>query len=257
MRLVFLRRAVACALPLFAGGVLAASVDETPSLDSLLTHSSSVAISQGTMTGEAAHRGRMQQYANGDTLLFQQGAGDAVDVPVMVILCERSAYFNTVGGLPTGGPLSNESLKAVRIGQYMTLLGNVAMVQGAVGHALQLPANGTTLDATVETGWAYGKEQFSLRTTRLADSGVRFHMIKRGNRITIPASDPDDMFSTDDDRAARLAELEPVGAWRELVISATPRMAEIPAEMSLKGWVDDSGHAMANVGEARQACTPR
>ncbi len=73
----------------------------------------------------------------------------------------------------------------------------------------------------------------------------------------MPETGPDDMFSTDEDRAARLAELEPVGTWRELIISAEPRAAEIPAEMSLGGWVSDDGQVMATVGEARKACGAR
>ncbi|HVK50971.1 MAG TPA: hypothetical protein VM469_04430 [Pseudoxanthomonas sp.] len=257
MPLVFPRRAVACALLICAGGAIAAPADEASSFDSLLTHGSSVAIRQGTVTDEVAHSGRLQQYANGESLLFQGGDGDAGDAPVMLLLCERLAYFNTVGGLPAGQSPSGELLKATRLGQYMALIGGVAMVQDAADRTLDLPADGATLDTTIETEWAYGKEQFSLSAKRLADQSVHLRMVKLGNRTTIPATDSDDLFSTDEDRAARLAELAPVGAWSELVISAEPRAAEVPAEMSLKGWVGNSGQLMTTVGEARKACGSR
>lgn len=257
MPLIFLRRAMACALLLCAGGAGASSSDDTRSLDDLLTHASSVTVRQGTSADEAAHSGRLRQYANGESLLFQGDGEDAADAPVMLMLCERSAYFNTVGDLPVGESLSGESLKAVRVGQYLALIGGVATMQGAAGRTFRPPVEGEVVDTTVETEWAYGKEQFSLVARRQADGSAHLRMLKLGNRITVPETGPDDMFSTDEDRAARLAELEPVGTWRELIISAEARAAEIPAEMSLAGWVGDGGQVMATVGEARKACGAR
>ncbi|KAG1223761.1 hypothetical protein G6F68_020259 [Rhizopus microsporus] len=59
------------------------------------------------------------------------------------------------------------------------------------------------------------------------------------------------MFSTEDDQAARLSELVPVGSWTEVVIHGGPRQAQVDPGMSLKGWVSMGDDRAATVAEAR------
>ena len=59
------------------------------------------------------------------------------------------------GGLPVGEPLSGESLKASRVGQYLALIGGVATMQGAAGPTFRPPVEGEVVDTTVETEWAF------------------------------------------------------------------------------------------------------
>jgi len=86
-----------------------------------------------------------------------------------------------------------------------------------------------------------------------ATSGeLRVRATKTGTTAKAP-SGADDVISTDDDQAARLAELEPVGTWRELVIGSAPMAASLPDTFPLKGWMSVPGKGGATVGAARKA----
>ncbi|MGH8422849.1 MAG: hypothetical protein ACRER3_10915, partial [Pseudomonas fluorescens] len=92
---------------------------------------------------------------------------------------------------------------------------------------------------------------YALEVSRDTDGQVRVQATKIATDTTTPASGPDDLFSTDDDRAARLAELEPVGTRREMVVSPQARATELSATLPLLGWVDASGDTYASVGGLR------
>jgi len=136
-------------------------------------------------------------------------------------------------------------------GMYMALMGGMAMVQAAAGDALALPAAGQTATVQHETPWAYGKEQYTVAVTNAASGQLRIKATKTGNTAK-PPSGPEDVVSTDDDKAARLAELEPVGTWRELVISSEPMAEALPDAMPLNGWMSAGGARGATVGAARK-----
>lgn len=257
MNVVSLSRAVACAVLLATTGTGAAAAAQNASIESLLENSSRVTLRQGHVAGQVADQAQLQQYANGDSMLLQGGAGAADGEPILMILCGQSVYFNMVGGLPDAVNMQGDALKAARMGQYMALLGGVAMVQGTAGKALVLPEPGARLDTAAETSWAYGKERFALEVERPDPQRLRILMTKLATLTTTPASAPDDAFSTDDDRAARLAELEPVGAWRELLISTAARQAQVPGQMTLQGWEANEGATATTVERARNGCSPR
>ncbi len=61
----------------------------------------------------------------------------------------------------------------------------------------------------------------------------------------------DDMFSTEDDQAARLSELAPVGSWTLVVVHGGARQPHVdPA--SLQGWISMGDDRAATVAEARK-----
>lgn len=251
MSVVFPRRTL-LALAVFAGGVAHAAPTGRAAIEPLLEQSPGVTFSQGVQEGKAQFRGRLQQFANGDTLLR---VGDGDGQPVMLIVCSQSGWINPVGETGSAAPLSSEQLKAVRMMQYMGTLTGVAMVQGVLGEGSQLPTSAAPVASTGSNAWAYGREQFDITARQVAGQGLQVRTVKTSNGATPHTPDPEATFSTDDDRAARLAELEPVGTWRELVIAEGQRPAALPADMSLKGWLSsgDQG-AVATVGEARRSC---
>jgi hypothetical protein len=132
-------------------------------------------------------------------------------------------------------------------------MGGMAMAQSIAGDTLEVPPEGRAATVQRETPWAYGKEQYAVTVTGGAGGELRIKAVKTANTTKTPRSGPDDFVSTDGDKAARLAELEPVGTSRELVISSAPMAAGIPDAMSLAGWLSASGKGGATVGEARTA----
>lgn len=86
----------------------------------------------------------------------------------------------------------------------------------------------------------------------MPDGAVRVHSRKTEIVNTTPPARPDDMFSTEDDQAARLSELAPVGSWTEVVVHEGPRLPHVDPAMSLKGWISMGGDQAATVGEARK-----
>ncbi len=246
-------RCTLLALALLGAAAASAAPAGRAAIEPLLEQSPDVAFSQGVQEGKAQFRGRLQQFANGDTLL-REGEGDGE--PVMLIVCSQSGWINPVGETGSATPLSAEQLKAVRMMQYMGTLTGVAMVQGVVGAEWALPASAEPVSSTGSHAWAYGREQFDITARRVAGQGLQLRTVKTSNGANTHTSDPDASFSTDDDRAARLAELEPVGTWRELVIADGGRPPALPADMSLKGWLSSGAQGTAStVGEARRNCS--
>lgn len=246
-------RCTLLALAVLAGDAANAAPVGRAAIEPLLELSPGVTFSQGVEEEKAQFRGRLQQFANGDTLL-RVGEGDGK--PVMLIVCSQSGWINPVGETGSAAPLGGEQLKAVRMMQYMGTLTGVAMVQGLVGDGWQLPASAEPVASTGSNAWAYGREQFDITTRRLAGQELQVRAVKTSNGASPHSTDPKATFSTDEDRAARLAELEPVGTWRELVITEGERPASLPADMSLTGWLSSGAQgAVATVGEARRNCS--
>lgn len=252
MSAVFLRCAVLAAA-VSGSAAFAAAADGRADVESLLERSPAVTFSTGVEEGAPTFRGRLEQFANGDTLL-RVGAGEGV--PVMLIVCSQSGWINPVDETGSATPLPVEQLKAVRMMQYMGTLTGVAMVQGVGGKTLTMPTSAEPVSSTGSNEWAYGREQFTLRAQQVDGQGVRIRTLKTSHGAADHTPDPEAMFSTDDDRAARLAELEPVGTWREVVIAGGERPAAVPADMSLRGWLPSGGDtaAVATAGEARRRC---
>lgn len=251
MSVVFPRCAV-MAVALSSTAAFAAAPEGGAGMEALLERSPAITFSTGVETGKPTFRGRLEQFINGDTLLR---VGEGEGVPVMLIVCSQSGWINPVGETGSATPLPLEQLKAVRMMQYMGTLTGVAMVQGVGGAALKMPVSSQPVSSTGSHAWAYGREQFEVSARQVDGHGVLLRTRKTSHGSTDQAADPEAMFSTDDDRAARLAELEPVGTWREVVIGGGERPPAVPAEMSLRGWVSSGdGPAVATAGEARRSC---
>lgn len=253
MSVVFPRCAV-MAIALSSTAAFAAAPEDA-GMEALLERSPAVTFSTGVDAGKPTFRGRLEQFANGDTLLR---VGEGEGVPVMLIVCSQSGWINPVGETGSTAPLPVEQLKAMRMMQYMVTLTGVAMVQGVGGEALKMPTSLQPVSSTGSHEWAYGREQFEVSARQVDGQGVLLRTRKTSHGAAGQPADPDAMFSTDDDRAARLAELEPVGTWREVIIDGGERPPAVPADMSLRGWVSSGeGAAVATAGEARRSCSTK
>jgi hypothetical protein len=227
-------RTVLSVVVLAAGiGVALPAAAATLSLNERLKGASVVQVNQVPASG-ASLIGRVEQFRNGDSLIrLGEGEGE----PVVLTLCNGKAHMNLDARWPGAPAAKTQEEKQMRAyGLYMAVMGGMAMAQSIVGDTLEVPAEGQAATVQRETPWAYGKEQYAVRVSNGADDVLR-----------------DDVVSTDDDKAARLAELEPVGTSRELVISAAPMAASVTDDMSLKGWMSASGKGGATVGAARKA----
>ncbi|MGX9188979.1 hypothetical protein [Stenotrophomonas sp. Ker107b] len=222
----------------------------TLSLNERLKNASSVEVNQVPASG-APLIGRVQQFRNGDSLVrLGEGGGE----PLVLTLCNGKAHMNLDASWPGAPAAKTQEEKQMRAyGLYMAVMGGMAMAQGIAGDTLELPAEGQASTVERETSWAYGKEQYAVTVNNDVDGELRIRVAKTGNTTRTPSSGPDDIVSTNGDKAARLAELEPVGTARELVIASSPMGASVPDDMSLKGWMSASGKGGATVGAARKA----
>ena len=97
--------------------------------------------------------------------------------------------------------------------------------------------DGSETRSVGENSWAYGVERYEVITQRLPDGALRVRTRKTETVNATPPAGPDDMFSTEDDQAARLSELAPVGSWTEVVVHGGARQPHVDPAMSLKGWI--------------------
>lgn len=221
----------------------------TISLNERLKAASRIEVNQVPPSG-ASLLAQVQQFRNGDSLI---SLGEGEGTPVVLMLCNGKAHFNLEANWPGAPEAKTQEEKQMRAyGMYMAVMGGMAMVQAAAGDALALPAPGQTATVQHETPWAYGKEHYAVAVTRATSGELRVRATKTGTTAKAP-SGADDVISTDDDQAARLAELEPVGTWRELVIGSAPMAASLPDTFPLKGWMSVPGKGGATVGAARKA----
>lgn len=248
-------------LPVFCVlcAALCAALPAAAASESLESRLADAAVIEVVQTGPdgAPFRGVMQQYRNGDSLLSVGDGADGTDA-LAVVLCKKQAYFNIEARSDAGmAGLTPEQKQMRAYGLYMGVIGGVAMVQGVVDPDQALPAPGQTVTQQRETHWAYGKEHYAVTLQQAATGELRIKVTKTANVTTTPDAAPDATFSSDDDKAARLAELSPVGSWGEVVISGA-RGAALDDAMSIRGWMPARGDAADTVGQARssgQACT--
>ena len=134
----------------------------------------------------------------------------------------------------------------------MSGLGAVAGVIGPAGEVVTVADDGSETRSVGESSWAYGVERYEVITQRLPDGALRVRTRKTETVNTTPPAGPDDMFSTEDDQAARLSELAPVGSWTEVVVHGGARLPHMDPATSLKGWISMGDDQAATVGEARK-----
>ena len=120
------------------------------------------------------------------------------------------------------------------------------------GEVVAVADDGSETRSVGESSWAYGVERYEVITQRLPDGALRVRTHKTETVNTTPPAGPDDMFSTEDDQAARLSELAPVGSWTEVLIQGGARLPHMDPATSLKGWISMGDDQAATVGEARK-----
>lgn len=225
-----------------------ANAAETPSvsLREQVEQADAYEVTHAAGKAAATSRVRVQQFANGDQLTTWDDGG-------VLLLCEKVGFIKVPADKPEVASLSQDQRKMLLFTSMMGSIGAVAMVMEAAGDTLAVPADGSAAQRTVESPWAYGVERSEITSQRLPDGALRVRSLKTENVTTTPASSPDDTFSTDEDRAARLAELTAVGSWTDVWIGAAPKPAQLDAAFSLKGWVSTDDARPATVGEARAA----
>ncbi|WP_164136625.1 hypothetical protein [Stenotrophomonas maltophilia] len=217
----------------------------TLSLEDAVVQASSIDTRYSKAPGAAVTSFTTEYFANGEIMMRW-------DDQRVLLMCNKAAYLNLPGMKPAAGTLTIEQRQMVAYEAMMAGIGGVAAVVGLTGETIEYADDGSELRSTREGSWAYGVERYEVITQRLPEGAVRVRARKTETVNKVGPSAPDDTFSTDDDQAARLAELAPVDSWTELVIHGAPRSPGVDAGMSLKGWVSTVDKQAVTVGEARK-----
>ncbi|WP_439449632.1 hypothetical protein [Stenotrophomonas sp. ATs4] len=169
----------------------------------------------------------------------------------VLVLCKEVAYLNIPAAKADARALSAEQRQMIVYQAVMSGLGAIAAVAEAAGDSVVVADDGSELRSTGESNWAYGVERYDVTTQRMADGVLRVRALKAETVNNAKPASPDDMFSTEDDQAARLSELTPVGSWTEVLIHGGPRLPHMDPATSLKGWISMGDGQAATVAEAR------
>ncbi len=239
-----------CALSVSLIALAGAAHAGTLSLEHAAEHAASIETRYSMGPGAAVTSFTTQYFANGETLM-------GWDDQRVLLLCGKVAYLSLPGMKPEVGKLTLEQRQMVAYEAMMAGIGGIAGLAGVTGETLDFSDDGSERHSTGERSWAYGVERYEVITQRLPDGAVRVRALKTETVNKARPSTPDDTFSTDEDQAARLSELAPVGSWTELLIHDGPRQPGADASMSLKGWVPTVEKRAATVGEARTLLRPR
>lgn len=170
----------------------------------------------------------------------------------VLMLCREAVYLQIPAGKAGDVALAAEQRQMIAYQAMMSGLGSLAAVAEAAGDAVVVADDGSETRRAGESSWAYGVERHDITTQRMADGALRIRARKTETVNKAKPAEPDDMFSTEDDQAARLSELAPVGSWTEVVVHGGPRQAQVDPAMSLKGWISMGDDQAATVAEARK-----
>ncbi|MGF6416949.1 hypothetical protein ABH900_000410 [Stenotrophomonas sp. AN71] len=234
-----------CALSVSLIALAGAAQAGTLSLEDAAESAASIETRYLKEPGAAVTTFTTQYFANGEIMM-------GWDDQRVLLLCRKAAYLNLPGMKPEAGKLTTGQRQMVAYEAMMAGIGGIAALAGVTGETIEYADDGSERRSTGEGSWAYGVERYEVTSQRLADGAVRVRALKTETVNKAKPSAPDDTFSTDDDQAARLAELAPVGSWTELVIHGGPRQPGVDAGMSLKGWVSTVDKQAVTVGEARK-----
>jgi hypothetical protein len=168
------------------------------------------------------------------------------------MLCKEAVYLKIPAGKAGAGALAPETRQMIAYQALMSGMGSLAAVAEAAGDSVEVADDGSETRRVGESSWAYGVERYDVTTQRMADGALRVRTAKTETVNSAKPASPDDMFSTEDDQAARLSELAPVGSWTEVVIHGGPRQAQVDPAMSLKGWIPMEDDQATTVAEARR-----
>lgn len=170
----------------------------------------------------------------------------------VLLLCKGAAYLDLPGMKPAASELPSEKRSLVAYHAMQATFGGVSAIGGLVDGRLAVAEDGSELRREAERRWAYGIERYDVITQRMPGGALRIRALKTATVNTAKPSKPGDTFSSDEDQAARLAELGAVGSWTEITIYDTPARGNVDPNLSLKGWVSVKGDNAATVGEARR-----
>ncbi|KZE54352.1 hypothetical protein ACVKU6_000782 [Stenotrophomonas sp. PvP086] len=227
----------------FAGAATAASTSPV-SLTDAAENASLIEIRHSAGAGSPVASIRTQYFASEEMSV-------SWDDQQVLVLCKEAAYLQIPPAKLKAGALSTEQRQMIVYQALMSGLGAVAGVVGPAGEMVAVADDGSETRSIGESHWAYGIERYDVTTQRMPGGALRVHSRKTETVNTTPPASPDDTFSTEDDQAARLSELAPVGSWTEVLIHGGPRLPHIDPATSLKGWVSMGDDQAATVAEAR------
>ncbi|WP_223620561.1 hypothetical protein [Lysobacter sp. ESA13C] len=210
------------------------------------------------------YRGRWQRYRGNESQATVQLGENTVES----IVLSDGRHFTKTNLKPqqTGSAAELGPLLASTPVMWLGLL---------LGENFELPLPGHDVDAVGENSWAYGVEKYRVQVKAQGEGRYRIDLAKTatvgGEAPEEPApqagecSDADAkagrceqpfVFSTAEDRAARLAELAPVGSGFTAVIGLHTPTQALPDSLSLSGWTSSDGKPYATLGDARRAAKP-
>ncbi|MBH1491721.1 MULTISPECIES: hypothetical protein [Stenotrophomonas] len=227
----------------FAGAATAASTSPV-SLTDAAENASLIEIRHSAGAGSPVASIRTQYFASEEMSV-------SWDDQQVLVLCKEAAYLQIPPAKLKAGALSTEQRQMIVYQALMSGLGAVAGVVGPAGEMVAVADDGSETRSIGESHWAYGIERYDVTTQRMPGGALRVHSRKTETVNTTPPASPDDTFSTEDDQAARLSELAPVGSWTEVLIHGGPRLPHIDPATSLKGWISMGDDQAATVAEAR------
>lgn len=227
-----------------AGVASAAGAGSGLSLRQEVERAATVVVTHAPGANAPASAVRMQQYTNEDQLITWEGGG-------VLLVCERVGLLKLPAGQAKVAEMPVEQRQMLLFTTMMGTVGSIATVMDAAGPDAVMVAAGPAAPRVVEKHWAYGVERSEISSQRLANGDLQLRLRKLETVTTRPPSSPEDLVNTDDDLAARLAELPAVGSWTEVVVSAAPRPAQLPGSFAVTGWVATTDAAFATVDEVR------
>ncbi|MBN5032082.1 Uncharacterised protein [Stenotrophomonas maltophilia] len=227
----------------FAGAATAASTSPV-SLTDAAENASLIEIRHSAGAGSPVASIRTQYFASEEMSV-------SWDDQQVLVLCKEAAYLQIPPAKLKAAALSTEQRQMIVYQALMSGLGAVAGVVGPAGEMVAVADDGSETRSIGESHWAYGIERYDVTTQRMPGGALRVHSRKTETVNTTPPASPDDTFSTEDDQAARLSELAPVGSWTEVLIHGGPRLPHIDPATSLKGWISMGDDQAATVAEAR------
>ena len=228
----------------FAGAATAASTSPV-SLTDAAENASLIEIRHSAGAGSPVATIRTQYFANEEMSV-------SWDDQQVLVLCSEAAYLQIPAAKLKAGALTTEQRQMIVYQALMSGLGAVAGVVGPAGEVVTVADDGSETRSVGENNWAYGVERYEVITQRLPDGALRVRTRKTQTVNATPPPGPDDMFSTEDDQAARLSELAPVGSWTEVVVHGGARQPHVDPAMSLQGWISMGDDRAATVAEARK-----
>ncbi len=227
----------------FAGAATAASTSPV-SLTDAAENASLIEIRHSAGVGSPVASIRTQYFASEEMSV-------SWDDQQVLVLCKEAAYLQIPPAKLKAAALSTEQRQMIVYQALMSGLGAVAGVVGPAGEVVAVADDGSETRSIGESHWAYGIERYDVTTQRMPGGALRVHSRKTETVNTTPPASPDDTFSTEDDQAARLSELAPVGSWTEVLIHGGPQLPHIDPGTSLKGWISMGDDQAATVAEAR------